>query len=138
MKPFVPLLALLLSFGAAAAEVSDATVEKILGVSGAKHSSKAQNRYGIQFSDVEYQDGKGQTLFTLRLGTPEQYALWKQAAGEDAQDLSGVGQEAFRYKSFKAVCAKSATVAACVTPDFLLKSPAITDAHLQALLKAAL
>jgi len=84
MKSFVPLLALLLSFGAAAAEVSDATVEKILGVSGAKHSSKAQKRYGIQFSDVEYQDGKGQTLFTLRLGTPEQYALWKQAAGGDA------------------------------------------------------
>lgn len=138
MKLLLPLISLLLSGVAQAAELPDSLVEKTLGVSGVKHSSKTQNKYGIRFTDVDYQDGKGQTLFTLRLGTPDQYTMWKQAVGDDAQPFSVPGAEAFQYKSFKAVCAKSAAVAACVTPDFLLKSPVITDAHLQALVKAAL
>jgi len=121
-----------------AAEVTDALVEKTLGVSGVKHTTRTQTKYGMTFSDVEYKDQKGQGLVVLRLGTAEQYGMWKQTAGDDAAPVTGVGTDAFRYKTLKAVCAKSQAVAACVTPDFLLKSPTITDAHLQALVRAAL
>jgi hypothetical protein len=121
-----------------AAELTDTLVEKTLGASGVKHTSKTQTRQGMTFTDIDYTDGKGQSLITVRLGTVAQYGLWKQGAGSDAKPLSGLGTDAFRYEGLKTVCAKTLTAAACVTPDYLIESPKITDAHLQALVKAAL
>lgn len=121
-----------------AGEIADAVVEKTLGVSGVQHTTKTQTKYGMSYSDHEYKDAKGQTLVLVRLATAEQYGLWKQTAGTDAEPVAGLGTDAFRYKTLKGVCAKSGSAAACVTPDFLLKTPKITDAHLQALVKAAL
>ncbi len=136
---FASIIGLAITCSAAqAGEIPDAFVEKTLGVSGVKHTSKTQSKYGMTFSDVEYKDSKGQSLVTVRLGSADQYGMWKQTAGPDAVPVSGLGAEAFRYKTLKAVCAKSESSAVCVTPDFLIKTPTITDAHLQALVKAAL
>jgi hypothetical protein len=122
-----------------AGELADSWVEKTLGASGIQHESKTQTKRGMTFTDIHYLDAKGQSLVTLRLATPEQYAFWKQAAGGDARPLSGLGTEGFRWEGLKSVCAKAATTAACATPDYLNDSAkAITDAHLQALVKAAL
>lgn len=123
---------------AQAGDISDAFVEKTLSISGVKHTTKTQSKYGMTFSDVEYKDAKGQSLITVRHGTIDQYNMWKQTAGPDAIPVSGLGTDAFRYKTLKAVCAKSESTAVCVTPDFLTKTPTITDAHLQALVNAAL
>jgi uncharacterized membrane protein len=98
-----------------AGEIADAQVSSTLGIAGVKHKTKTATKYGMTYSDASYVDAAGQDLFTLRLGTPEQYAYWKQASATDAVAVPGVGIEAFRMKTFRAVCAKTAAAAACVT-----------------------
>lgn len=121
-----------------AGELADDAVAKALGVSGVTHTSKTNNKYGMTYSDVSYKDGKGADLIVLRLGAPDQFAMWKQAMGQDSTPVSGVGSEAFRVKTFRAVCAKSATSAVCVTPSFVNKSVKISDEQIEALVSAAL
>lgn len=123
---------------ALANEIPDAFVEKTLGVSGVKHTTKTKNAQGVIFQDVDYVDGKGRGLLILRLGKPEQYDTWKKSAGNAARPIPGVGNEAFRFGGVLSICARSASVAACVTPDLLLTSPRITEIQVLALLAAAL
>ncbi|WP_294637054.1 hypothetical protein [uncultured Aquabacterium sp.] len=137
--PTAAAIALALSSGFAhAAEVPDSLIEKTLGITGVKHEKVTQTKYGMTYSDVSYKTQNGETLLVLRLGTAEQYAFWKQAAGPALQPVSGIGAEAFQIKKPKTLCAKSQATAACATPDYFLKSPKITDEHLQIIVKAAL
>lgn len=121
-----------------AGEIPDSFVEKTLGVSGVKHTTKTKNAQGVIFQDVDYVDGKGRGLLILRLGQPEQYDVWKKSAGNSARPIPGVGKEAFRFGGILSICARSSGVAACVTPDLLLTSPRMTEAQVLALLAAAL
>lgn len=123
---------------ARAGEIPDTFVEKTLNVSGVKHTTKTKNAQGVIFQDVDYVDGKARGLFILRLGKPEQYDVWKKSAGNAARPIQGVGTEAFRFGGILSICARTAAVAACVTPDLLLTGPKITEAQVQALLAAAL
>jgi hypothetical protein len=124
-----------------AAEIADSVVDKTLGVAGVRHVTKTQTKYGNTYSDVEYWDSKGNYLMVVRLGTPEQYAMWKQAAASAILPLAGVGDEAFELsmtKTMKSVCAKAGQRAACVTPANFSDGTKITDAQALLLLKAAL
>ncbi|WP_374562101.1 hypothetical protein [Ideonella sp.] len=123
---------------AGAGELTDAAVAQALGVSGVTHTIKAKSQRGMAYSDVIYKDGRGGDLIVLRLGTVDQYGLWKQAMGTESTPVSGVGIEAFQVKMFRAVCAKSASNAVCVTPSFVNKNLKISDAQIQALAGAAL
>lgn len=138
IRIFFPLLLALATSFATAGEIPDAFVEKTLGVTGVKHTTKTKNALGTIFQDVDYVDGKGRGLLILRLGKPEQYDTWKKSAGTSARPIQGIGKEAFRFGGILSICARSATTAACVTPDLLLTSPRITEAQVQALLAAAL
>ena len=135
---FAALARGLLSPLAGAGELADATVAKALGVSGVTHTTKANSRRGMTYSDLSYQDGQGSALFVLRLGTADQYSLWKQAMGTESTPVAGVGLEAFQVKTFRAVCAKSTSSAVCVTPSFVNKNLKISDVQIQALVSAAL
>jgi len=132
---FLPLA--LVTVSAGAGELSDAMVEKTLGLRGVNHTLSTKTRYGMTYSDAHYQAG-GKELFVLRTGTPEQYAMWKQAMGAQSTPVSSVGSEAFRVKDFRAVCAKTATAAVCVTPSVLPGSPQLSDAQVDALTRSAL
>lgn len=121
-----------------AAEVPDSLIEKTLGITGVKHEKVTHTKYGMTYSDVSYKTQGGETLLVLRLGSAEQYAFWKQAAGPALEPVSGLGAEGFRIKKPKSLCARSQSTAACATPDYFLKNPKITDEHLQAIVKAAL
>jgi hypothetical protein len=121
-----------------AAEIADSVVDKTLGVAGVRHVTTTQTKYGNTYSDVEYQDAKGKYLMVLRLGTSEQYAMWKQMAGPQVLPVAGVGEEAFELNMMKSVCAKAGKSAACVTPANFADGTKITDAQVLALLKAAL
>lgn len=121
-----------------AAEIADSVVEKTLGIGGVRHTAKTLTKYGMTYTDVDYRDGNGQGLLTLRLGSPDQYALWKQAAGDQVAPVGNLGLEAFQVKTFRTICAKTQSAAACVTPDLLLDSLKISDPQVQALVKAAL
>lgn len=134
----VPVLLALAAPLSLAGEIPDAFVEKTLNVTGVKHTTKTKNAQGVIFQDVDYVDGKARGLFILRLGKPEQYDVWKKSAGNAARPIKGVGAEAFRFGGILSICARTATVAACVTPDLLLTGPKITEAQVQALLAAAL
>lgn len=134
----VPVLLALAAPLASAGEIPDAFVEKTLNVTGVKHTTKTKNAQGVIFQDVDYVDGKARGLFILRLGKPEQYDVWKKSAGNAARPIKGVGAEAFRFGGILSICARTATVAACVTPDLLLTGPKINEAQVQALLAAAL
>lgn len=134
----LPALLLSLATHACAGEIPDAFVEKTLNVTGVRHTVRTKNALGTIFQDVDYVDGRGRGLLILRLGKPEQYDTWKKSAGNSARPVQGVGSEAFRFGGVLSICARSATVAACVTPDLLLTSPRITEAQVQALLAAAL
>lgn len=138
MKLRLLLLLCLASPLAFAGEIPDTFVEKTLNVTGVKHTTKTKNAQGVIFQDVDYVDGKARGLFILRLGKPEQYDVWKKSAGNAARPIKGVGTEAFRFGGILSICARTATVAACVTPDLLLTGPRITEAQVQALLAAAL
>ncbi|AWI55499.1 hypothetical protein DEH84_18100 (plasmid) [Aquabacterium olei] len=132
-------IALILSSGSVhAAEVPDSLIEKTLGITGVKHEKVTHTKYGMTYSDVSYKTQSGELLLILRLGTAEQYAFWKQAAGPAVAPVSGVGAEGFQIKKPKSLCAKSQSTAVCATPDYFLKNPKITDEHLQAIVKAAL
>jgi hypothetical protein len=133
-----PLLLSLAAPCAGAGEIPDGFVEKTLGASGVKHTAKTKNALGVVFQDVDYVDGKGRGLFILRLGKPEQYDTWKKSAGASARPIPGVGAEAFRFGSILSICARSGSVAACVTPDIPLTGPRMTEAQVVALLAAAL
>lgn len=75
-------IALILSSGSVhAAEVPDSLIEKTLGITGVKHEKVTHTKYGMTYSDVSYKTQSGELLLILRLGTAEQYAFWKQAAG---------------------------------------------------------
>lgn len=128
----------LLSPLAGAGELADAAVAQTLGVSGVTHTAKAKTMRGMRYTDLTYKDGQGGGLFVLRLGTVDQFSLWKQAMGTDSTPVAGVGNEAFQVKMFRAVCAKSASSAVCVTPSFVNKNLKISDAQIQALASAAL
>jgi len=121
---------------AAAAELSDAAIEKTLGVTGVSHATKTNTRYGQTYSDVTYKSGD-KHLVTLRIGNPEQYAVWKQAMAQDLSPVSGVGSDAFVVNSFRSVCAATASSAVCVTPS-ALHGKQITQDQIVALVKAAL
>jgi hypothetical protein len=132
------VLLTLATHAAQAAEIADSVVEKTLSVSGVRHTTKTQTKYGMTYSDVEYSAQGGKYVLVLRLGTPEQYALWKQVAGPETLPVTGVGEEAFELKMMKSVCARAGKNAACVTPSVLPDSPKISDAQVLALLRAAL
>jgi hypothetical protein len=142
MKPLsLPLAAacLILSVNPArAGELSDEVVAKTLAVNGVTHVVRKKVRAGKSYDDLEYRDGLGQALVIVRLGTPQQYDGWKQSSGPDVEPVKGAGSDAFRYKPSRGVCARSATSAACVTPDFFLKTPKISNDQLESLVKAAL
>jgi hypothetical protein len=121
-----------------AAEIADGVVDKTLAVTGVRHVTKTQTKYGMTYSDVDYRDQKGEPLLLLRLGDSAQYAMWKQVAGPAVLPVAGVGEEAFELKMMKSVCAKAGKSAACVTPANFADGTKITDAQLLALLKAAL
>jgi hypothetical protein len=123
---------------AQAGELADATVAKQLGVSGVTHTTKTNTGRGMTYSDVSYKDGEGRDLFVLRLGTPDQFNLWRQAMGTDSTPVSGVGSEAFQVRTFRAVCAKGVTAAVCVTPSMVSKGVSLSDQQIQALAAAAL
>lgn len=133
-----PVLFSLATSVAVAGEIPDPFVEKILGVSGVKHTTKTKNAQGVIFQDVDYIDGKGRGLLILRLGKPEQYDTWKKSAGNAARPIPGVGKEAFRFGGVLSICARTSSVAACVTPDLLLTGPRVTEEQVLALLSAAL
>lgn len=139
MKTLLFTFAALLQVGAVCAgELPDSVVEKTLGISGVQHTTKTQIRSGMTFSDATYQTGAGKDLVTLRTGTAEQYALWKQVAAKDARAVSGLGDDAFRYQSARSVCAKAQAAAVCASASYDKAAAKITDAQLQALVKAAL
>lgn len=138
LRPAVLAFFSLATSFALAGEIPDAFVEKTLAVTGVKHTTRTKNAQGVIFQDVDYVDGKARGLFILRLGKPEQYDVWKKSAGNAARPIKGVGSEAFRFGGILSICARTATVAACVTPDLLLTGPRITEAQVQALLAAAL
>ncbi|HEX5682921.1 MAG TPA: hypothetical protein VFY73_02700 [Ideonella sp.] len=123
---------------AAAGELADAAVAKELGVSGVTHKTTTRTWHGKTYTDVAYKDGRGGDLFALRLGTADQYSLWKHAMGTVSTPVTGVGDEAFQVKNFRAICARSASSAVCVTPSFVNKNLTITDQQIQALVSAAL
>ncbi|RQP22513.1 hypothetical protein [Piscinibacter terrae] len=132
----ITLVSTLSATGTFAAELSDATVEKTLGIAGVSHTAKTNTRYGQTYADVAYKIGdKG--IVTLRIGNPEQYAAWKQAMAQDASPVSGVGSDAFVVNSFRSVCASTASSAVCVTPS-ALHGKQITQEQIVALVKAAL
>lgn len=133
----IGLAAAALAAPAAAGEPADATVATLLGTSGVTHTTKTATRYGMTYSDVTYQDREG-ALVTLRLGSVEQFEMWKQAAAGHTTPVAGLGVEAFQMTVVRSVCAKGASGAACATPDYLRKAPKISDAQLAALVKAAL
>lgn len=122
---------------AAAGEVADATVARLLGTSGVTHTTKTQSRHGMTYSDVTYQDGAG-ILVVYRLGSADQFALWQQVAGDQTQPVAGLGAAAFRMNGIRTVCAKGAAGAACATPYPARKGPVVSDEQLVALVKAAL
>jgi hypothetical protein len=138
LRLLAPLLLSLATPFTLAGEIPDAFVEKTLGVTGVKHTTKTKNALGVVFQDVEYVDGNGRGLLILRLGKPEQYDTWRKSAGASARPIKGVGAEAFRFGGILSICARTASVAACVTPDLLLTTPRITEAQVQSLLAAAL
>jgi hypothetical protein len=134
----IPSLVAFASPLAAAGELADALVAKQLGVGSVRHTSTTNSGRGMTYSDVSYQDGDGRDLFVLRLGTPDQFHLWRQAMGAQSTPVSGVGSEAFQVRTFRAVCAKSVTAAVCVTPSFASKGVQLSDQQIQALVAAAL
>ena len=133
----LPLLAVVSPL-VAAGELADTLVAKQLGVSSVNHSTTTNSRRGMTYSDVHYKDGDGRELFVLRLGTPDQFNLWRQAMGTESTPVSGVGSEAFQVRTFRAVCAKSVTAAVCVTPGMVNKGVPLSDQQIQALVAAAL
>lgn len=122
----------------AAGELADTLVAKQLGVSSVSHTSMTNSRRGATYSDVSYKDGDGRDLFVLRLGTPDQFNLWRQAMGTESTPVSGVGSEAFQVRTFRAICAKSVTAAVCITPSLVSKGVQLSDQQIQALVAAAL
>lgn len=132
----IALVSTLSATGVFASELSDAAVEKALGISGVSHAAKTSTRYGQTYSDFTYKNGdKG--LVTLRVGNPEQYAVWKQAMAQDISPVAGVGSDAFLINTFRSVCATTASSAVCVTPS-ALHGKQITQEQIVALVKAAL
>ena len=121
-----------------ASELPDATVAKELGVSGVTHTTKTNTIRGTTYSDLSYKDDRGAGLIVLRLGTVGQYELWKHGMGTQSTPVADLGLEAFQVKMFRAVCAKSASSAVCVTPSFVNKNLKLSDAQIQALARAAL
>jgi hypothetical protein len=132
----IALVSTLGATGTFAAELSDATIEKTLGVTGVSHATKTNTRYGQTYSDVAYKAGD-KHLVTLRIGNPEQYAVWKQAMAQDLSPVPGVGSDAFVVNTFRSVCAATASSAVCVTPS-ALHGKQITQEQIVALVKAAL
>jgi hypothetical protein len=128
----------LLSLPAEAGELPDATVAKELGVRSVTHTTRTSTIRGTTYSDVSYKDDRGAGLIVLRLGTVDQYELWKRGMGTQSTSVAGLGLEAFQVKVFRAVCAKSASSAVCVTPSLTNKTLKISDQQLQALVGAAL
>ncbi|MBB2487571.1 hypothetical protein H5407_20240 [Mitsuaria sp. WAJ17] len=127
----------LLSLPAFSGELPDATVAKILGLTSVTHTVRSISAYGHKATDVTYQDAQGKELVTLRLAPAEQFAMWKSVTGIQMQPFPALGGDAFQYKEFRSVCAKSGASAVCATPDFLNKSKPISDAQLAELIKAA-
>lgn len=138
MKRIFPMALVLSLIGtsAFAAELADAVVEKTLGAQGVSHSTKTHSRYGQTYADVSYKSA-GKDLVVLRVGSPEQYALWKQAAANEFTPVAAVGDEAFQLKKFRTVCAKTRTTAVCVTPDYL-DAKHLTQEQIVSLVRAAL
>lgn len=117
---------------AQAGELSNAQVEKILGVTGVTHApSKALA------IDLEYRDAAGQKLFTLRLSEPAIYETWK-AGAKRAEPVAGLGQDAFAQPTLQSVCARTATTAVCANALSLTTAPRVTQPQLVALVRAAL
>ena len=137
LRPLLPAVLVLPCALALAGEPADAVVAQTLGVTGVTHA-QAKSRYNKNANDFDYKGPDGKTLVTVRLGTPQEYDTWKQVAGADAEPIAGLGGDAFRYKTLKAVCARGAASATCVTPNFMLEQPKISTEQLKAVAKAAL
>jgi hypothetical protein len=131
----IAFVSTLAATGAFAAELSDATVEKALGITGVSHTSKTNTKYGQTYSDVSYKSGD-KHLVILRIGNPAQFAAWKQAMAQDVSPVPGVGSDAFIVNTFRSVCATTASSAVCVTPS--VHGQGITQEQIVALAKAAL
>jgi hypothetical protein len=129
---------LLVAANAFAGEVSDAFVAQTLGVKGVTHIVTKGGRAGTTYEDIEYRDASNKTLVRLRPGTPELYDMWKQVSGAGTESLNGLGTDAFYEKTFRMVCAKSATSAACFMPEWMRTEPKISTEQLRALVKAAI
>lgn len=122
--------------GAMASGPSDTAFAKALGVPSLSHTAETQTKAGMTFSDRKYRDAKNEVVVILRLATPDQFDLWKQAAGAGAVPVSGVGSDAFGYKGmFGATCARNAARAACVMPTSGKK---FTEAQVREAVKVAL
>jgi hypothetical protein len=125
MKPLlVTLLLSLCSTGLArAGELSDASVSRLLGVSGVSHAPSKMLKH-----DLEYKDHAGRRMFTLRITDPSTYDMWKSASKKPVP-VSGLGVDAFAEPTLNRVCAKTASTAACA--NALLPRSDIKPTHEQ-------
>ena len=118
---------------ASAAELSDATVEKILGIAGVHHGPAQFLR-----TDTSYRNAAGTLLFDLRKSVPSDYDIWKSLGGNRIEAVPDVAQEAFTNTRLGGLCARSGTSAVCVSPVPLPGSPVITRSQQIELVRAAL